>query len=81
MALAEKVTSAPVQTLVVAVEIEIAGVTGAPTWTWIIFEVALGFETQGILEVMLHVTLSPLFRILLENTEEFVPTLTPLIFH
>ena len=58
-----------------------AGVRIGFTNIIILLEVAVTGETQFALEVMITFTISPLTKVLLVYTGEFVPTFIPLTFH
>ena len=78
---AVNVTEAPVQIAVALATIETAGITTGFTVIEILFDVADAGEAQVLLDVMITVTASPLFKVEEENVDEFVPTLLPLTCH
>ena len=57
------------------------GTTTAVTTIVIAFEVAVRGEAHAAFEVMITVTISPLFKVVDVNVEEFVPTFTPFTCH
>ena len=78
---AVNVTDAPEQIVVALAAIETAGTTDALTVIVMLFEVAVIGEAQLAFEVRITVTTSPLFKVVLVNDVEFVPTLPPFTCH
>jgi len=78
---AVKVTGVPAQMLLFGVLIVTDGITDGSTIMEIILLFAVVLVTQDALLVSMQLTWSPLFRVLVENAELFVPAFTLFIFH
>jgi len=74
-------TLAPEQTEVVGVLIAIVGAEAVLTVIVIGVEITVGVEIHAAVDVISHVTTSPLFHVEDKNTVAFVPTFDPFNFH
>ena len=75
------VVELPEQTVVDAVEILNAGVTKPATVIVMALLVAVVEVIHALLLVSIHVTISPVAKVVIVYVAEFVPTLLPFSFH
>ena len=78
---AVNVTDVPEQIVVELPDMDTDGVTVELTVMLIELEVAVAGEAQLKLEVMITVTTSPLAKVVVVKTSEFVPALVPFTCH